>query len=398
MKDRNDEGIVLMEKHYADLIAMYGNDAVFAVQRSQIFVMKNIQSSRIPGDLFSLDWEDCFVYNEVALSIIKTMEDFLYDFQSYLSGDFLYCKVVSTLIPAVVCFYIRCLVQKADNIRRRKRKEMGFHNPRRAALRMMYDIQVFETYFSNLVKQTPALSPVVQRELSALVIIHECLNIIIDERTTTSTLEDHILVLHKRTGANGYVTRYLIKDLWLLGSTKRSNKVLDETILFMQNELQLLSMKIKEAEKLKSVPKQQKEILLGLKLREVLAELYEHRIAIEKMTPCGPCARIVRKPKLQVKPAFEPVSPASMSSLNCDFMAEKQVANSPTSVVPLLNSGSTKAKDNTDLPSFPELSLEEMTLEDHKRTVKALNQKMLDVLKLHNIRFITKMKVDSKFK
>lgn len=338
MEARNDEGVELMEKHSADLIAMYGNDAVFAVERAQIFVIKSIHSSTIRDDLFSLDWEKCFVYNEVALSIVKTMEDFLRDFRDYLSSDFLYCKVVTTLIQAVICFYIRCLVQKADNIRRRKRKAVGFQNPRQAVMRMMYDIEVFETHFSSLVNEIPALSQVVERELSALVIIYECLNVIIDDRSSISALEDLILVLHKRTGANASVTRCLIQDLWLLGSSQRNHKPLNETIIFMQNELQLLSEKIKEGELL-SVPKQKKESLPCLQLRDVLVELYDIRITQERTIQCGPCVRMLRNnPKLKVKPKFEPVSPAKLSSLKCELRGEEDVINSPRSVV--MNSGS----------------------------------------------------------
>lgn len=196
---------------------MYGKDVVFAVQRAQIFVMSTIQKSAIPDDLFNRDWEDKYVYYEVSKSIVSTMDDFLSDFHKYLSNDFLYFKIVEALIRATVCFYIRTLVQKADKVRRKCRShpfgpaEPPFNSPTRAVLRMMYDIEIFTSFFDNIVKQSPALNKRVQDELSALVVLHECLNL-----TTTnnneSTLEEFILVLHKRTGGNAYVTKFLMQD------------------------------------------------------------------------------------------------------------------------------------------------------------------------------------------
>ena len=110
--------MALLEQESSDLVALYANDAVYSVQRSQIYVMKVIQNSTIQQDLFSAAWEDEFVHNEVSLAIVNTLEDFLCDCYAHLSDAFLYGKIVSVLIQSTVSFYFKCLVQKADDARR----------------------------------------------------------------------------------------------------------------------------------------------------------------------------------------------------------------------------------------------------------------------------------------
>ena len=160
MNKEDSAKMALLEQKSSELVALYGNDAVYSVQRSQIYVMKVIQNSTIKHDLFSAAWEDEFVHNEVSLAIVHTLEDFLSDCYEHLSDAFLYGKLVSALMQSTVCFYMQCLVQKADRARLQKRKlaiggptDSPFRSPRRAIMRMMYDIEVFRTYFKTMAKQ-----------------------------------------------------------------------------------------------------------------------------------------------------------------------------------------------------------------------------------------------------
>ena len=80
---------------------------------------------------------------------------------------------------------------------------------------MMYDIEVFRSFFGSVAKQLPGLTKLVDEGLSVLIVLHECL-ISLAGDSSTSTLEELIMVLHKRTGANVGVTRLMMKDLALL--------------------------------------------------------------------------------------------------------------------------------------------------------------------------------------
>ena len=111
-RNHNDDNSRLSKlyREIDDLLYVYSNDAVYAAQRAHLFVLSTIQQSTIAKDLFSKDWETKFTHNEVAITLVKTVEDFLCDFHAFLSNDFHYQKVVATLVQAVVCFYVRCLV------------------------------------------------------------------------------------------------------------------------------------------------------------------------------------------------------------------------------------------------------------------------------------------------
>eukprot|EP00548_Thalassiothrix_antarctica_P006823 CAMPEP_0194141748 /NCGR_PEP_ID=MMETSP0152-20130528/11130_1 /TAXON_ID=1049557 /ORGANISM="Thalassiothrix antarctica, Strain L6-D1" /LENGTH=498 /DNA_ID=CAMNT_0038840477 /DNA_START=1 /DNA_END=1497 /DNA_ORIENTATION=+ len=402
LKKRKDKKktTTVLEKESSELVAMYGNDAIFTVQRSQVYVMKIIHDSTIRDDIFSVEWEESFTCNEVALSIVQTMEDYLYDFHNFLSDEYLYQKIVAALVRAVVCFYIRSLLQKAENVRRRRRRnnrtlETRFNSPTRAILRLMYDIQVFHSYFTNLVKQIPPLRDVVREELGALSIIYECINLAINDKDpTTGMLQDHILVLHKRTGASTNVTKYILQDLWLLVSSKSDRKKLNETFLQVHVELERMSTNIKENDMLNSVPKS-RDLLPGLLLKEVLAEFYELRIAQEKVViPCAPCLRLSRdKARLHNnKGSATPKSPTSIvNALNLDFMKPKMNPRkldfdkeNTSHLLPIL-CGEDKLLSK---PAIFLGSLSEVNMEEHKKIMETLEGKLFKILKLHNLNFI----------
>jgi hypothetical protein len=101
LETENEFMAILVEQESSDLVALYGNDAVYSVERSSIFLMQVIWDSSIPKELFSHQWEDEFVFNEVTLAMIKTSEDFLCDCHNFLSYAFLYRKVVIALIRSL---------------------------------------------------------------------------------------------------------------------------------------------------------------------------------------------------------------------------------------------------------------------------------------------------------
>jgi hypothetical protein len=276
--------MAILESESSDLIALYGNDAVYSVQRSQMIVIDNIQQSSIPLDLFSAAWEVDFHNNEVARAIVCQAENFLRECHDQLCNAFLYGKVVGALIRSIVCLYVKCLLQKAKRIRLHKQGdadsgsvETPFVTPSRAVLRMLHDIEVFRKYFLHLIKQMPELSRLVEDELSILVVFHECLTLASDDRDL-STPEDLIVVLHKRTGANPGVTRYIMKDLWLLAAHEPDRqRALYNTLTLLRGELRVLSINLDENVNDATSPRP-RDHLPGLILKEVLEQFYDHRI------------------------------------------------------------------------------------------------------------------------
>ena len=275
-----------------DLLHVYSNDAVYATERANLFVLSTIQQSTIPKDLFSKDWETKFTHNEIAITMVKTVEDFLCDFHVFLSNDFLYQKIVATVVQAVVCFYVRCLVQKADNLRRRKfgfarfafaAADEPFRSATRAHCRMMYDIEIFQSYFHSLALNTPSLSKSITDELANLVIIHECIGLAIVDANTTC-LDEFIIVLHTRIGGNVQVTRCLMSDLWLMVAPPGKERECNEIFNRMQVELELISSKIA---KVSSLPSGKNAQFSGLGLNSMLFDFYLERVIRESNPLCG---------------------------------------------------------------------------------------------------------------
>jgi hypothetical protein len=288
-----DPRVATINQEVDNLLHIYSNDAVYAVQRAHLFVCSTIQQSTIPKNLFSLDWENKFTHSEVAMSLVKTMEDFLEDFHSFLSNDFLYQKIVAALVQSVVGFYVRQLVQKADNLRRQARQgyaptgfstdvdEVPFGNVARAHSRMMHDKETFQKYFHQLVCDTPSLSKTVEESLGILEVIHECLGIAIGD-ADVSSMERFIVVVHKRTGSIIEVTMCLLSDLWMLVTDADKERLYLELLTKMEQELELISAEVRVLPSPSaSCP------LKGLRLDHMLKEFYMERIVQESDLLCG---------------------------------------------------------------------------------------------------------------
>lgn len=286
----------VLSTQVSNLLSLYSSDAVYAAQRAHTFVVREIHASNIPNELFSREWEDVFTSNEVVLSMIRTMEDFLYDFHNYFCNDLLYRKLVDSLIRAMVCFYVTQLVRKADDARRRnqlkRNKTAAFANPRRALVRMMYDLELFRTYFENLIKELPSLGPVVEEEMSRLILVHECLSVAVSCTGETLGLEEFVIVVHKRLSRNMEVTRHFMGDLWFLAAPPTHRNEIYNVIGLMQAEIQMLSLHMDEAAANK--PKNDRDPLKGIKLTETLQDLYEERILQAQFSVCAPCVQAIK--------------------------------------------------------------------------------------------------------
>lgn len=283
----------LLRKEAASLISLLGNDAVNASQRAVNFVMRDIQRSDIPQKLFDRDWEDRLVQNEVAMSMVRMLEAYISDIRGFIEQDFLFHKVVAALVRSTVCFYVQRFVNKADQMRRamkrdfgnRKTRRIAFMSSSRATCRMNYDIEVLREYFGNIAKDIPSLGRVVDTEFSVFELLLECMWLAVGQTSSEkNNLEEFVVVVHKRTGADSQVTRHFLSDLWLLMGAKNQHQVVEETIRMMDADLQLLSTRLKEVESSKQYDNND---MTCVRLDEMLKASYQERILQEKSSVCG---------------------------------------------------------------------------------------------------------------
>jgi hypothetical protein len=296
--NKGDTTTSVVRREASDLISLFSNDAVHASQRAVAFIMQSIQKSDIPSQLFSHEWEDRLVHNEVALSMVRTFEDYLSDVYNYLDQDFLYHKVVIALVRSTVCFYVQCFVNKADQMRRamkrdfghKREKEIAFMSTSRAICRMTYDIEVLRDYFYSVAKESAPLGRVVANELSILVVLLECTCLAVNQ-TGVDNLEEFVVVVHKRTGADLEVTQHFLSDLWLLMGPKNEHHAVEKAVKMMHTELRLVSTRLKEKDS--ALPASND--MTGLRLDEMLKTLYEDRILQQKSSVCGNILRDVKE-------------------------------------------------------------------------------------------------------
>lgn len=289
-----DVSVGLVGSQASHLVDLYGKDAVLAAQRAAIFVMRTIQQSDIPCELFSSRWEDELLRNEVAGSIVRTFDDYLVDMKQYLESDYLYQKVVAALVRATVCFYIQCFVIKAEKARHRKnRSGATFHSPKRAVTRIKYDVQAFGDYFREVTDGNEALKRLVMNELSVLTLLLECMAYAAGQSGTDS-LEEFVLVVHKRTGAKSTITRYFLSDIYVLMARKMGeHHLVEQTVRRMKSDLDRVTERVNEKKDAFCLDQVSPETAC-FRLDEMLQALYEERILQEQASLCGTLVQDVK--------------------------------------------------------------------------------------------------------
>ena len=292
---RGDSQTLMVRRELNQLASMYSDDATNACQRAVTFIMRSLQASRIPNELFSRDWEDVMVHNEVAVSIIKSVSDYLADIQGFVEHPFLYHKIIASLVRGIVCFYMQCLVKKAHTIRRvmkrdfsnTRAKRLAFMSGKRAVTRISYDVKVFHDFFQQVAEGHSVLSRLITDELFVFVILIECMWLAVGRKH--GNLEEFILVVHQKiSGANSAVTRHLLSDVWLLLGDKDEYRSVEQEVRLMDLDLQRLSAGLRERESPNAgMASTINSRSTSFKLDEVLKCLYEDRVAEEALSLCG---------------------------------------------------------------------------------------------------------------
>lgn len=278
---REDPGI---ELDASELIRVWSQDAVAAAGRTQVFTSRQVQSAA--EDFFSKEWEEEWTRNEVSLGVVETFDTMLNEVEDYLASDYLYHKAVGMSVKALICFYIRCVVNKADKVLRRNRNRvrfiqedmLPFQNHQRALRRMADDIAIFKEFCERRCEGSGVLRRVAFEEMYILDLIRESLG-----ATELDSLESFILVLHKRTGADMLVTRYFVGDLWTLMIEQQHKSEVQKTVQELHPDLVMLTKGLKER------AKPVNDDLVHMDLGHMLKAIYEDRVAQGVVPACYPC-------------------------------------------------------------------------------------------------------------
>jgi hypothetical protein len=270
---------IYLKQELEDLVSIMIQDAVTAAEYCQNFVMTIItQQTTLKTDFFSLRWEDEWTSNQPAHELIQILDEHFNVTEQYMcTTPYLFNKSIVATVKAIVCYYIRCLVCKADALDHQQRinerrlgmfignnnnnNEVPFQHNQRALLRMRGDISIISNFFTDRINQggylnqadknsTIVLSRIVTNELWILKVIYECLQSTwaqndknpSSDDVDTSSLEGFAVVLHKKTGANALVTRFLMSDLWLLSDCQMSKRdEIRRIVNELQDDLQLVT-------------------------------------------------------------------------------------------------------------------------------------------------------------
>ena len=205
----SEDMVATLEASCEELMGVYSSDAVYSARSVHIYVFDPIEEE-IGVRLFEEDWENVMIDNDLAISLVRTLEDFHEDLVHYMD-DFMVVKSMMSLMSATVIFYAKCLLQRAETHRNNKKPYFG--DVKTALDRMTGDIKVLRDYFEGLVPQMPTLKKNVDKDFEILTTIHELLSIAAG--ISVSEVEDFILVLQKRVRDVG-ITKHIVGDLWHL--------------------------------------------------------------------------------------------------------------------------------------------------------------------------------------
>jgi len=207
----NEKSQQTLEASSEELFSLYSNDAVYAAQCVHIHIFEPI-SEAIEEELFGKQWEEELTRNELALTLVRTLEDFMGDVEQYMDS-LMVRKTVDALVTSSVIFYIGCLIKKSES--HNSNKVPMFSDVDLALNRMLGDFKIMREYFEGLGERFPGIERHVEREFEVLGTVHELLSIA--GGLSESDAADFIVMIQKRV-KDVNLTKHFISDLWHLVS------------------------------------------------------------------------------------------------------------------------------------------------------------------------------------
>lgn len=197
-----------LEEQAAAILGLYSNDAVFAAKKTHVYCFEPIEEA-IANELFGPEWENELTHNELALTLVRTLDDFMEDLETFLD-EVMVQKAVEAQISSSINFYIKCLLKKATQ--HNSNKKSWFGDNQTALNRMRGDSAVMREYFDGMAAETmPTMSRVIDKEFKLLEAVLELLSIAAG--ISKSDAHDFILILQKRV-RNVPITKYVVGDLY----------------------------------------------------------------------------------------------------------------------------------------------------------------------------------------
>ena len=254
-----------LEEQAAALLGLYSGDAVYAAQKTHVYIFAPIEEA-IVEDLFGEEWLNEMTSNELALTLVRTLDDFMEDLESFLD-EVMVQKCVEAQVQASVNFYVAMIIQKSGE--HTSNRNSFFSDNDRALDRMRGDIDVIREYFDGLVESYPTLERVISREFSFLEHIMEVFQIASGD--SHSDLQDFVLVLQKAI-KNFVLTKFLVGDIYHLVNPA-DERVVYELIDGMESEMAAVAPNddkaISIAQNRMTVPGLRMDQNLAMKMQEV---------------------------------------------------------------------------------------------------------------------------------
>lgn len=259
----------VLEEQSAALITLYNIDAIYAAQKTHIYCFEPIADA-IGEQLFEQAWLDDFTHNELALTLVRTLEDFMQDLEMFVD-DIMVHKIIEALVASSVNFYITCLlVTSSKHLSDRK---SYFSDNARAIGRMGGDNEVMREYFDGLAQRSKKLSHTVEKEFAILEAVLKLLSIAAGvSQDNCNNMQDFIFVLQKGIG-NFQLTKRVVGDLYHLVNPKQEQSIHD----LMDNLEEPLKAILPLDERPQGVVRLERSSVPDLTLSQSLAEMYEQR-------------------------------------------------------------------------------------------------------------------------
>ena len=199
----------ILEEQSGALLGLYSSDAVFAAQKVHMYMFEDIEEA-IAGELFGEAWLNVLTNNDLALTLVRTIEDFLGDLEHFLD-ELMVGKALEALVTATVLFYVKTLLKKAT--KHTSKSKTFWSNNKRALERMRGDITVMRQFFEELAGSYPSLSRLIESEFEILDTVCELLSIA--NGSSSSGDRDFVILFQKRV-KNIPITKFVVGDLWHL--------------------------------------------------------------------------------------------------------------------------------------------------------------------------------------
>lgn len=255
------EATETLEEQAAALLGLYSSDAVYAAQKTHMFIFEPIEEA-IFEDLFGEEWLHELTHNELALTLVRTLDDFMEDLEAFLD-EVMVQKTVEAQISSAVNFYIRCLLSKATKHNSNRNSYFGDNNEK-AIERMRADVVVIKEYFDGLAETMPTLGRVIEREFDMLEAVLELVSIAAG--LSHSDVQDFVLLLQKRV-RNVAITKFVVGDIYHLvnpGEERATYEIIDS----MEDTMNAIAPTDEKAVSLA----QDRNTVPGLRIDQILAK------------------------------------------------------------------------------------------------------------------------------